>query len=455
MAVLAGMFQSVFLKEFDGGLVFTSWITALFASLMQLGGVLSGLVCRIYGCRMAVMSGGVFLTLGLLLSSLTGSPATLLLTFGISGGLGLGLIFSANIVAVNLSFVRYRPLATGVVFAGGGVGMMGMPLLCQYLLDTYRWRMSLVILAAMSAQILVVGSTLFPADARAAGIGSECRRVWKPCRCRRRHKRGHSETDVITRDKQTSRTSISRGTTSLDTDASEHLVEKSENTWDKKQNKELDTGTVEEHSRLLVPSHDSVPCTPPNQAHDDAKIKDDATENVAMLLQNPESNTNFDPEIQECSETSTCSRYCTAITNPSLVLIYLEMCLYNAAIGIVLIHFVNFCLERGTDGSSVSVGFSAHGLGLAVGRILVGIMGQDRSIDPLVVFVGLAFVTALLMLITPLIAATSTIQIIDMAFLGMYSASGYSVLPEITIHCASLDTLSEAFGIESLSGGIG
>ena len=38
LAMLAGMFQEVFLEEFEGGVVMTSWITSLYASLMQLVG---------------------------------------------------------------------------------------------------------------------------------------------------------------------------------------------------------------------------------------------------------------------------------------------------------------------------------------------------------------------------------------------------------------------------------
>jgi hypothetical protein len=38
LAMLAGMFQKVFLEEIDGGVFVISWITALFSSLMQLSG---------------------------------------------------------------------------------------------------------------------------------------------------------------------------------------------------------------------------------------------------------------------------------------------------------------------------------------------------------------------------------------------------------------------------------
>ncbi|KAK7486897.1 hypothetical protein BaRGS_00021868 [Batillaria attramentaria] len=171
LAILAGMFQTVFLEEFQGGVVFTSWITSLFASLMQLAGPLSGLTSSVFGCRVSVMAGGCLLTLGLLLSAFCRSLTSLLLAFGISGGLGLGLIYSAAVVAVNFSFVKYRPLATGVVLAAGGLGVMGMPALCRFLLDAYSWQETLLILSCVSAQLLVAGAMLFPSDAHTAGTG--------------------------------------------------------------------------------------------------------------------------------------------------------------------------------------------------------------------------------------------------------------------------------------------
>jgi hypothetical protein len=84
----------------------------------------------------------------------------------------MGLIYSAAIVMVNLSFVRYRPLATGTVLGAGGVGIMVLPLLCRCLLSLYSWWESTTILACVTAQLLVAGALLFSPDK-----GSECRQA--------------------------------------------------------------------------------------------------------------------------------------------------------------------------------------------------------------------------------------------------------------------------------------
>ena len=68
-------------------------------------------------------------------------------------------------MAVNLSFERYRPVATGSVLAAGGLGIMLMPLLCRFLLDAYGWRHTLGALCTLSAQLVVAGALLFPPSA--------------------------------------------------------------------------------------------------------------------------------------------------------------------------------------------------------------------------------------------------------------------------------------------------
>ncbi|KAK7486277.1 hypothetical protein BaRGS_00022447 [Batillaria attramentaria] len=552
LAILAGIFQKEFLEHFDGGVVLTSWITSLFASQMQLGGPLAGLMSSLISCRASVMTGAVFLTVGLLLSAFSQNITALLITFGVSGGLGLGLIYSAAVVAVNFSFVRYRPLATGVVFAAAGLGIMGMPVLCRYLLNVHSWQMSLVIMACVTAHLLIAGAVLFPSDVSATGHG--CGKIWKSCtRSTKRDMQDSRQNSLplLSIDKNDCPEDSAAKTTHFDEEVSCAEIPDTIHTAagsqkirrdDDKAGSSVDTNLAELNDSAkteeIVHVHSSESlnfrtrncsggveadhCNSSDSVLGTARYTrrrgcEDAVEkqgtreyrstdyygNVNVKLNPgtrdergsnedlnrvdesltlergslvavkevdivpnssgegdrflPENDSDSNKTFVNNVETSrsTLSKYVFALTSPSLVLICLELFLYNAAIGIVLVHFVTFCLERGSDFDTVSLSFSAHGLTLIVARVLAGMMGQDRNIDPLAVFVGLALVTSLVIVITPVIAVTAPVQIAVMALLGIYSTAGYSVLTEITIHCTGVDTLSVAFGLEMICAGLG
>ena len=85
-----------------------------------------------------------------------------MLTYGVLGGLGLGLIYLPAIVSVGFYFERRRALATGerkifnqklkmtkknmfegISVCGSGVGAFVMAPLVRWLVNTYDWEVSL------------------------------------------------------------------------------------------------------------------------------------------------------------------------------------------------------------------------------------------------------------------------------------------------------------------------
>ena len=127
--------------------------------------------------------------------------------------------------------------------------------------------------------------------------------------------------------------------------------------------------------------------------------------------QRPKPSSSHPPDLSSDRREGTWCRYLAVVTNCSLVTICLQLCLGNAAVGIVLVHFAAFSLQTGSDNAVVSTSFSANGAGLTVGRFLLGILVQDRHVDPLSVYVGLAFVTSVLMVVTPVVAVTAAWQV--------------------------------------------
>ena len=64
----------------------------------------------------------------------------LMLTYGVIGGLGLGMIYLPAVICVGYYFESKRALATGISVCGSGVGTFLFAPLATYLSETYGWK---------------------------------------------------------------------------------------------------------------------------------------------------------------------------------------------------------------------------------------------------------------------------------------------------------------------------
>ena len=78
-----------------------------------------------------------------------------MMTYGVLGGFGLGLIYLPAVVAVGYYFEKKRALATGISVCGSGVGTFIFAPFATYLLDKYGWRGANIIFAALCLQCAV------------------------------------------------------------------------------------------------------------------------------------------------------------------------------------------------------------------------------------------------------------------------------------------------------------
>ncbi|XP_041358319.1 monocarboxylate transporter 12-B-like [Gigantopelta aegis] len=162
LAYIGGMFQNLLLEQFHQSVSLTAWVTSVFASLLQLAGPLASVVAHQWSCRVSVMVGGVLLSVGLVVSSFMPTLPLLFVSLGIVSGLGLGLIYTPSIVVVNFFFREKRTFVNGIILSATGIGIFLSPLLCRHLLDNFSWRETMVILAAISAQMIPMGAIMIP-----------------------------------------------------------------------------------------------------------------------------------------------------------------------------------------------------------------------------------------------------------------------------------------------------
>ena len=78
-----------------------AWAGSLLAGVYQTSGPLTGGLVNKFGCRSVCLAGGMVACLALLCSTLSGSVNVLIVTYGVMGGLGLGMIYLPATVAVG------------------------------------------------------------------------------------------------------------------------------------------------------------------------------------------------------------------------------------------------------------------------------------------------------------------------------------------------------------------
>ena len=151
----AAFFES-FAKEFAAQRADVSWIFGLCGLVYFVLGAGSGMLADRWGPRMVCMTGMVFIAMGLFLTSLAQSLATVYLSYGLLVGLGIAFVYTPSIASVQPWFNKRRGLASGIASAGVGAGTLILPVVVSYLLIEVNWREALQM---MSAGVLLIGLT--------------------------------------------------------------------------------------------------------------------------------------------------------------------------------------------------------------------------------------------------------------------------------------------------------
>lgn len=152
-----GVIYVEFLNYFNEGKAKTAWIGSLFMAMPLLSGPVASFLTDRYGCRKVTIAGSMLASLGFVISSQSNSMEMLFLTFGILAGMGLSLCYVAAVVIVAYYFDKKRSFATGLSVCGSGIGTFIFAPLTQYLLETYGWRGTTLILAGFFLNMCVCG----------------------------------------------------------------------------------------------------------------------------------------------------------------------------------------------------------------------------------------------------------------------------------------------------------
>jgi len=127
---------------------------------MCTGPISAGFVNR-FGSRVTCIVGSLIATGAMFLSSYSNTFISLLISYGVFLGFGLGFVYVPAVVAVGEYFREKLSFATGICVCGSGAGTFLVAPMTSFLLDKFGWRgcnrlMSLLCFACMLFGLVMV-----------------------------------------------------------------------------------------------------------------------------------------------------------------------------------------------------------------------------------------------------------------------------------------------------------
>jgi len=108
------------------------------------------------------MTGSIISAVSIFLSSYSSSLSLLLLTYGVLGGVGLGLMYAPAVVTVGQYFKKRLNLATGISVCGSGAGTFLFAPIASHLISNYGWRGCNRVMAAFCLLCSILGLVMAP-----------------------------------------------------------------------------------------------------------------------------------------------------------------------------------------------------------------------------------------------------------------------------------------------------
>ncbi|XP_075072450.1 monocarboxylate transporter 9 [Mixophyes fleayi] len=157
-----GVLYVEWLDVFDEGKGKTAWVGSLAAGVGLLASPLCSASVSTFGARPVTIFSGFLIAGGLILSSFAPNLYFLYFSYGFMVGFGCGLLYTATVTITCQYFDKRRGLALGIVSTGSSVGTFIYASLQKELISLYGLDGCLLIIGALSLNILACGILMRP-----------------------------------------------------------------------------------------------------------------------------------------------------------------------------------------------------------------------------------------------------------------------------------------------------
>ncbi|ELU01426.1 hypothetical protein CAPTEDRAFT_206774 [Capitella teleta] len=122
----------------------------------------AGVLAKRFTCRVTTVVGSLITCAGFVFAAYSPNVVMLIVSYGIFGGLGLGMMYVCSYVMVGSYFEERRALASGIATCGSGVGMFVIGPLTQLLIEHFTWHGAMLAFAGLVLNCCVLASTFIP-----------------------------------------------------------------------------------------------------------------------------------------------------------------------------------------------------------------------------------------------------------------------------------------------------
>ena len=140
--------------------------------LVPLAMILAGKLHGKMGFRFTILAGGLVYGAGFALAGFTRNISILYLTYGVLGGLGIGLVYGSTIPNAVKWFPDKRGLAGGIITGGFGLGAVVFAPLFSFFIGTMGVLQTFTVFGIILGAVVILASLLIvppPADFRPSG----------------------------------------------------------------------------------------------------------------------------------------------------------------------------------------------------------------------------------------------------------------------------------------------
>ena len=139
-----------------------SWIQSTHSTFMFLFAFVSSFLLKKYGLRIIILSGTIICCTSYIICAFFKNYPVLILLYGIAGGVGSGLLYTAGNIACFKYFKKFQTLASGIAMSGTGFGMIIVSLSCSFAVLNFGYTGYFITLSIISSLSSLFALFVFP-----------------------------------------------------------------------------------------------------------------------------------------------------------------------------------------------------------------------------------------------------------------------------------------------------
>ncbi|GFO50235.1 monocarboxylate transporter 9 [Plakobranchus ocellatus] len=140
----------------------TAWIGSVQLGILMIMGPVVSILLQKYSIRQVVVLGALLGFFAFVVSVFAPNVAVLIITYGVVGGIGLGLVFLPSLIILVAYFDKRRAIATGIATSGTGFGTFAYAWFMDILLEHFSWRGTVLILGGFVLNCVAFGLLFRP-----------------------------------------------------------------------------------------------------------------------------------------------------------------------------------------------------------------------------------------------------------------------------------------------------